>query len=181
MPFAGCISTHIAPPPSWGVPHPPPKSQRCSKAAHSPVLPSPAPARRHFQGTDPQPHPWSPSVPSRPGEHPGILSPSSSPYLCGTAWGGGRQRCAWTPGFFNIYRDIYLFFFISVFFLPPPASFRRKRTYLGKARQKPASFGGRHCRKEEVLAISELLTRRFPEAAGLGVEWQGQDGELVAL
>lgn len=72
----------------------------------------------------------------------------------------------------NIY--IYIFF-IFIFFLPPPSSFKRKRTYLGKARQNPASSGGRHCRKEEVLVISELLTLRFREAAGLAERWQGAE------
>lgn len=109
---------------------------------------------------------WDTSVPSPAPPSPkpiwGCCPPQTpSLYLCGTAWVGGMQGCA-IGGKVQLRVLILSSFFLSFLFF-----FRRKRTYLGKAGQKPASFGGRRCRKEEVLWVLQLLTLRIPETAWL--------------
>lgn len=60
---------------------------------HSRVFPSPVPAGGAARGTEPSLGAQVvPGGASRDAAHP------SSPYLCGTAWSGRRQRWAQTPG-----------------------------------------------------------------------------------
>lgn len=172
LPLSGCTdhtpSPHTQP---RGAPHAPPKP--AGGSARSSHLPSPQEAPPGARSRL-----WYPGNPC--GSIPGCCPPIH-PYLCGTAWSGGRQGCARTPGFRGRGRllsdicakKIIYLFCVCISFLPPPPPFKRKRTFLGKARQKPASFRGWHCRKEEVLAVSELLTLPFPETAGLGREVTG--------